>query len=78
MYVTCFISVNPYKGKLDDDTVKNYYIHIYQVDSEYIKMGMPNRFEGDCVRHYIRDKHELNLIPVSSHTRTVWNCIIFG
>ena len=58
--------------------VKNYYIHIDQVDSEYIKMGMPNRFEGDCVCHYIRDKHELNLIPVSIHTGTIQNRIIFG
>ena len=69
--LACFISVNLYKGKLDDDTVKEYYIHIDTVDSEYIKMGMPNRFD------YIRDKHKLNLIPVSSHTGTVWDHIIF-
>ena len=61
---TIFFSVNPYKGKIDDQTVKDLYIYINEVDSEYTRMGMANRFEGDCVRRYVRDVKNCYLMPV--------------
>ena len=70
--------MNPYKGKIPDDRVKEYYMHIDTVDSEYVKMRMPNQFEGDCVHYYIRDLHKMALMCVSTCMGTLWNCITFS
>ena len=39
--------------------LKDFYIHINEVDSEYTRMGMPYRFGGDCVRRYVRHQEVL-------------------
>ena len=60
-----FFAVNPYKDKIDDEVVKQFYNDYWDVpDDEELKCGVPDKFTIECVKKYIWDNGNYTITKI--------------
>ena len=56
---------NPYKGKIDDKVVKEFYNDYWNVsDDEAVKTGIPDKFTIEYVKKYLSDNGNYTIMKV--------------